>query len=201
MAKTVKTSKRVKRKLSRSAILLIAGLIIILIPCIIFGGILLSAALNTGTPIFGERYTGDLDPAIEDSEIEAITETISAMDDVESVNITLISGQLRVNVNVSDDLTSDEIAEMIETLYEAVIEELPIETYFTSTDDRKMYDLAINVYNYIDADDDGMIYYILTKNAMMEEYEIQLVSEPVDEELASELRGDDDTDEETETEE
>ena len=202
MAKKVKTSKRAKRKLSRSAILLIVGLVIILVPCAIFGGILLNAVLDTGTPIFGDRYTGDLDPAIEDSEIEAITATIEAMDNVDSVTITLISGQLRVNVNVSDELTSEEIAEMVELFYEAVVEELPIETYFTSTDDRKMYDLSINVYNYIDAEDEGMIYYILTKNAMMEEYEIQLVSEAVDEELASELRGDNDTEEEeAETEE
>ena len=202
MAKKVKTSKRAKRKLSRNALMLIAGLITILVPCLIFGGILLSAALDTGTPIFGDRYTGDLEPAIEDSEMEAISATIVAMDNVESVNITLISGQLRVNVNVSDDLTSEEIAEMVELFYEAIIEDLPIETYFTSTDERKMYDLAINVYNYIDAEDEGMIYYILTKNAMMEEYSIQLVSEAVDEELASDLRGDNDTEEEeTETEE
>ena len=52
-----------------------------------------------------------------------------------------------------------------------------------------MYDLSINVYNYIASDNDGMMYYILTKNSNMEKFSIQLVSDPVDEQLAKELRG------------
>ena len=52
-----------------------------------------------------------------------------------------------------------------------------------------MYDLAINVYNFIKKDDESMIYYILTKNAMMDGESIQCVSEPLDADLAAELRG------------
>ena len=66
---------------------------------------------------------------------------------------------------------------------------MPVSTYFTATDSKKMYDLSINVYNYVKEDDDNMIYYILTKNSKMSDYSIQCVSEPVDEELAKDLRG------------
>ena len=52
-----------------------------------------------------------------------------------------------------------------------------------------MYDLAINVYNFVDANNENMTYYILTKNSKMEAYSLQCVSEPVDEDLAKELRG------------
>lgn len=182
-------NKRSKRHLSKSGIFLIVGLIIILVPCLIFGGILLHAAINTGSPIFGDRYKGDLDPAITDGDINNLKESVSALDGVQSVEITLISGQLRVNVDTNDELTSEEIGALLPEIYKLVDEKLPITTYFTSSEDRKMYDLAFNAYNFIDAENDGMIYYILTKNAMMEEYSVQLVSEPIDADLASDLRG------------
>lgn len=179
-----------KRRISKSAVLLIVGCVIILIPCLIFGGILISAALGTGTPIFGDRYEGDLDPAITDEDISALETDIRALSGVENLDITLISGQLRINIDTTDTLTTEEINALVQEVYTAVDNRTPIATYFTSTEDKKMYDLAINAYNYIDSENEGMIYYILTKNAMMEEYDIQLVSEPLDEELASDLRGD-----------
>ena len=184
-----KTVKK-KRKLSKPAIFLIVGIIIIVVPCLIFGGILLSSAMNTGTPIFGDRYEGDLDPAITDEDISALETDIRALSGVENLDITLISGQLRINIDTTDALTAEEINALVKEVYTAVDNRTAIATYFTSTEDKKMYDLAINAYNYIDSENEGMIYYILTKNAMMEEYDIQLVSEPLDEELASDLRGD-----------
>ena len=179
-----------KRRFSKSAVLLIVGCVIILVPCLIFGGILISAALGTGTPIFGDRYEGDLDPAITDEDISALETDIRALSGVENLDITLISGQLRINIDTTDALTAEKINALVQEAYTAVDNRTPIATYFTSTEDKKMYDLAINAYNYIDSENEGMIYYILTKNAMMEEYDIQLVSEPLDEELASDLRGD-----------
>ena len=161
-----------------------------MIPCLIFGGILISAALGTGIPIFGDRYEGDLDPAITDEDISALETDIRALSGVENLDITLISGQLRINIDTTDALTAEEINALVQEVYTVVDNRTAIATYFTSTEDKKMYDLAINAYNYIDSENEGMIYYILTKNAMMEEYDIQLVSEPLDEELASDLRGD-----------
>ena len=62
----IKKEKKVKqkKKMSRSAIVLIVGLIIIAIPILIFVGILGISALHTGTPRDGSRFEGDLDPAI-----------------------------------------------------------------------------------------------------------------------------------------
>lgn len=181
-----KTVKK-KRKLSKPAIFLIVGIIIIVVPCLIFGGILLSSAMNTGTPIFGDRYEGDLDPAITSEDMSKIKGEIEALEGVESVDVVLPSGQLRVNINTDDSLSKDEIKELINSAYEIVKADLPLETYFTSSDTKKMYDLAINAYNFINAEDDGMIYYELTKNAMSENEIIQLVSEPLNPELVEEI--------------
>ena len=181
-----KTVKK-KRKLSKPAIFLIVGIIIIVVPCLIFGGILLSSAMNTGTPIFGDRYEGDLDPAITSEDMSKIKGEIEALEGVESVDVVLPSGQLRVNINTDDSLSKDEIKELINSAYEIVKVDLPLETYFTSSDTKKMYDLAINAYNFINAEDDGMIYYELTKNAMSENEIIQLVSEPLNPELVEEI--------------
>ncbi len=185
--KTVSVKK--KRKLSKSAIVLIVGLCIIIIPCIIFCGILLHAALQTGTPVFGDRYKGDLDPAISDSAISEISDTTMNLTGVEAVDCTLISGQLRVNVDTVDSISLEDAQSLVNEVYEVVDDILPVSTYFTSTDDKKMYDLAINVYNFIDTESEDMIYCLGTKNAMMEDLDVQIVSEPLDSELASELRG------------
>ena len=111
------TNKRAKRRLSKSAIVLIVGLIIILVPCFIFGGILLSAALQTGSPIFGDRYDGDLEPKIADDDLGRVESAVSSISGVQDVTTTLISGQLRVNVDVDDALTSDEINALLSSIY------------------------------------------------------------------------------------
>lgn len=187
--------KKKNKKLSKSAMILIIGICIIVIPLTIYGGILISAAMQTGTPIFGDRYKGDLEPAITDEDLSAVETTISSISGVEKVDAVLTSGQLRINVDTNDSLTDEEIEKMVDDVYEKVSSKLSINTYFTSTKDKKMYDLAINVYNKIDAEDESMIYYVLTKNAMMEEPEIQCVSVALDEDLAAELRGENETSE------
>ncbi len=183
--KTVKT----KKKMSKGGIVLLVSSLIILVPCLIFGGILLKSALETGKPVVGSRFDNDLEPAITSSNTSSLTTTIKAISGVEDCEIVLTSAQYRVNVNAQDSLSSSEIEALAKKVYDAVNNELPISTYFTATDSKKMYDLSINVYNYVKEDDDNMIYYILTKNSKMSEYSIQCVSEPVDEELAEELRG------------
>ena len=188
MSETKKTKNK-KRKLSRAALIIICGIIIILIPCLILGGILLSAALQTGNPIFGDRYKGDLEPAITETNMENIEKSVSSISGVEKCDAVLTSGQLRINVDTKDSLSSEEIETLVDEVYAKVKSELPIGTYFTSGNGKKMYDLAINVYNFIKKDDESMIYYILNKNAMMDGESIQCVSEPLDADLAAELRG------------
>ncbi len=183
--KTVKT----KKKMSKGGIVLLISSLIILVPCLIFGGILLKSALETGKPVVGSRFDNDLEPAITSSNTSSLTTTIKAISGVEDCEIVLTSAQYRINVNAQDSLSSSEIEALAKKVYDAVNNELPVSTYFTATDSKKMYDLSINVYNYVKEDDDNMIYYILTKNSKMSDYSIQCVSEPVDEELAKDLRG------------
>lgn len=197
MEKVNKKEKQVKgkKKLSKGALVLIISLIIILIPCLIFGGILISAALESGKPVDGNRFKGDLNPAITSSNTSSIKNSIEALSGVEKCDIELTSAQYRVNVDTVDTLTDKQIEDLCVDIYNIVNKELPMATYFTASSSEKMYDLAVNVYNKIDGDN---IYYILTKNSKMDTYSVQCVSSAVDEELASDLRGENDIEEPTE---
>ena len=199
MEKVNKKEKQVKgkKKLSKGALVLIISLIIILIPCLIFGGILISAALESGKPVDGNRFKGDLNPAITSSNTSSIKNSIEALSGVEKCDIELTSAQYRVNVDTVDTLTDKQIEDLCVDIYNIVNKELPMATYFTASSSEKMYDLAVNVYNKIDDDN---IYYILTKNSKMDTYSVQCVSSAVDEELASDLRGENDIEEPTEKE-
>ena len=184
-----KVNKKKKKKMSQSAIVLIISLVIIAIPVIVFLSILLNASLNNNTPQNGDRYKYDLNPAITDSVTRSIESSVKSLSNVENCEITLKTSQLRINVDTSDAISKEEALELVNAVYGIVENELPIETYFTiSSSGQKMYDLSINVYNFVDNSGGNMIYYCLTKNSKMEDYEIQLLSEPVDEELAEELR-------------
>lgn len=197
MEKVNKKEKQVKgkKKVSKGALVLIISLIIILIPCLIFGGILISAALESGKPVDGNRFKGDLNPAITSSNTSSIKNSIEALSGVEKCDIELTSAQYRVNVDTVDTLTDKQIEDLCVDIYNIVNKELPMATYFTASSSEKMYDLAVNVYNKIDDDN---IYYILTKNSKMDTYSVQCVSSAVDEELASDLRGENDIEEPTE---
>lgn len=199
MEKVNKKEKQVKgkKKLSKGALVLIISLIIILIPCLIFGGILISAALESGKPVDGNRFKGDLNPAITSSNTSNIKNSIESLSGVEKCDIELTSAQYRVNVDTVDTLTDKQIEDLCVDIYNIVNKELPMATYFTASSSEKMYDLAVNVYNKIDDDN---IYYILTKNSKMDTYSVQCVSSAVDEELASDLRGENDIEEPTEKE-
>ena len=170
MEKVNKKEKQVKgkKKLSKGALVLIISLIIILIPCLIFGGILISAALESGKPVDGNRFKGDLNPAITSSNTSSIKNSIEALSGVEKCDIELTSAQYRVNVDTVDTLTDKQIEDLCVDIYNIVNKELPMATYFTASSSEKMYDLAVNVYN------------------------------KIDEELASDLRGENDIEEPTE---
>lgn len=175
-----------KKKMSKGGIVLLVSIIIILIPVLIFGGILLSAALETGKPVEGSRFTNDLEPAITDSQTSSLETSIKSISGVEDCTIVLKSAQYRVNVDVSDSMSDSQVNSVAVEVYNTVNSTLPVSTYFTATDSMKMYDLAINVYTQLE---EPHIYYLLTKNSNMDEYSIQCVSEAVDEDLAAELRG------------
>lgn len=182
-----KQNTKEKKKMSKGAIALIVGIIIILIPCSVFGYILISASLKNHEPVIGNRYDNDLDPAITSDNIAAIQTKVSALDKVEKCTVELTTSQLRVNVDCDNSITDEESQLLVDVVYQTVSKELSVSTYFTSTSTKKMYDLAINVYNEIGSED--FIYYLLTKNSNMTEPSVQLVSVAKNESIASELRG------------
>lgn len=191
MKEKVVKEKKKKKKLSRSAIVLIIALIIIAIPCSIFGYILISASMKTGTPIMGDRFKNDLNPTISETSRDSIVSSVSRLNNVEKCEIVMTSAQLRINIDTNDAISKDEMLALADEIYEIVDDTLPVKTYFTiQASGAKMYDLSINLYNYIaKADDENFKYYVLTKNSKMEEKEGQFVSEAVSPELAKELRG------------
>lgn len=178
-----------KKKMSRSKIIIIVGSCVVLIPLLVFGTILLVAQLQTGSPIVGSRFKGDLDPEITKDNRKDLETAISSISGVENCEVVLETAQLRINVKVDASKTDADIKTLVTTIYQKVNEKLPISTYFTSTAEKKMYDLSISVYNKTNNDDGLQIYYLLTKNSKMTEPTIQLVSKPLDEDLAKELRG------------
>ena len=76
-----------KKKLSRSAMVLMISSIIILIPCLVFGGILLISAMQNDKPVLGSRYDNDLNPAITETNTANIKSSIESLGNVESVEI------------------------------------------------------------------------------------------------------------------
>lgn len=182
-----KQQTKEKKKMSKGAIALIVGIIIILIPCSVFGYILISASIKNHEPVIGNRYENDLDPAITDENISAIQSAVSSLDKVENCTVELTTSQLRVNVDCNNDITDEDAQLLVDVVYQTVAEKLPVSTYFTSSSSMKMYDLAINVYNEIGSE--NFIYYLLTKNSNMAEPSVQLVSEAKNESIAKELRG------------
>lgn len=187
-----KVTKSKKKKLSSSAIVIIVACLIILIPVFIFLGIIASSAIGNSKPVLGNRFNNDLNPAITSSNQDKIASEIKALSNVDSVEIVMPTAQLRINVDASNSSSKEDIESLGKKVYEIVDKEIPVSTYFTmSNDGKKMYDLEINVYNYIpeDTKDEGWISYLVTKNSKMETFSTQFTSEPKSPELAAQLNG------------
>lgn len=181
-------AKRNKR-MSRAGIVFLIGLIIIIIPVAIYGAILYKAIADTGQPIVGHRFDNDLKPAIESAQVDSLKAQLLKIDDVEDVAVNLVTGQLRILIDVKDETDEERITAICTAAYQAVDESLPIATYFTATDTMRMYDLSIGVYNHFkrDDNDETMIFYELIKNAKMAEASTQLLSKPVDPDLVESM--------------
>ena len=188
-----KKEKKEKKKLSRSAIVLIVGLIIIAIPVCIFLAILGISALQTGTPREGSRFNGDLDPAITAENVSNLKNKLSQISGVEEVEVVLSEGQLRIFIDTNDNLDESQIDTILTNAYNTVNGEVPISRYFTATESKKMYDLQINVYTTAEASEIGSSnsrqYKLLHKNSMEATYGIDDLAHPKDPSLAAELEG------------
>ena len=85
---------------------------------------------------------------------------------VEAVETNLKSATLRISLDISDDASSDTAASICDKAYSLVDSICPVSTYFTNTEEGKMYDLEIAAYTYL-VDDahpvEGQVYVQLTK--------------------------------------
>ncbi len=191
--KKEKREKKEKKRLSRSAIVLIVGLIIIAIPVCIFLGILGVSYLQTGTPREGSRFEGDLEPAITEENLSSLKDKLGQLSSIEDLEVVLSEGQLRIFIDTNDSLSEEQVDSLLTSAYNAVNSELPISTYFTATESKKMYDLQINVYTTAEASDIGSSssrqYKLLHKNSAEATYGIDDLAHPKDPALAAELEG------------
>ena len=195
---------RQKKRLSKSALVLIIGILIIAIPIAIFLAILGISALQTGSPRLGSRFNNDLNPEISNSQVEALTSELKAMSSVEEVEVILAQGQLRIFVDTDDNMSDEQFDSLLTSVYSKVNSSLPIDTYFTATDTEKMYDLAINVYTKAQASDldadSSRKYKLLHKNSKEDTYQIDDLANPKNPELAAQLQGNNEIETEEETE-
>ena len=188
--KVTKTkNKKVEKKgLKNSTIVLFIGILLLLLPAIVFGGILLAAYVTNNSPVVGSRYAGDLNPKINDQQLQDIDIRVEGLNGVEKCEAILTTSQVRINVDTKDNLDKETIQSLIDEVYKIINNVTNIDTYYTSTQSKKMYDLSIDIYNIISLEDDA-IHYNLTKNSNMSEPIIQLLSEPLDEDLVKEIHG------------
>lgn len=190
--KTEKVKKPTK-KLSKSAIVLIVGLIIIAVPVIVFLSILGISALQTGTPREGTRFDNDLSPEITKDQISTLKTDLESLGNIESVDVVLSQGQVKVFIDTDDNLSEEQIDTMLVSAYNKVNSALPINTYFSATNTSKMYDLQINIYTSPEASEVGLEntrqYKLLHKNSTESQYGIDDLAHPKNPALAAELEG------------
>ena len=174
----------------RPKITLLFCTIVLLIPIIFFVYILLSAYTNTGKPILGNRFKGDLDPAVQSSEIKSVQTSIGNMSFVNSVKVELKIATVRIYVVVDSTVAKEDFEKIAQATYDEAIKVWPVEQYFTVINGtQKQYDLEIHIINATENfESEDFAYYILVKNSAMEEPRGQLVSEPINPELAANLR-------------
>lgn len=186
-----KTKAQRKKENRKSAILFWVSLIVFLVPFAVLGYIVISAAMDTGKPVIGSRYDNDHNPAITDSDISNVETAVSNVSGVEDSFANLATGTLRVYADISDTADVETAKSVANEVYNAVTNILNVNTYFSQSSGQKMYDLEIHVYNSDkNTDDDSFVYVVETLNSSMEEPVVQVLSEPIDAELAERLRQD-----------
>ena len=144
-----KNTKKVKTHKQNGKIKVIFWicLVLVVIPIAVFAWMIISAALDTGTPILGNRYKNDLDPAITKSELEEIKSATSNISGVQSASVELATSTLRVYADIDDDASVESCKTIANEVYRAITSTLDANVYFSQHDGMKMYDLEVHVYN------------------------------------------------------
>ena len=189
MSQTKKEKKAKKKgRLDAASWIIIIGLLIIAVPCAAFLYILLSAQAATGTAISGDRFTGDLDPAITETQMANVVTSVETIEGVESAEVILKSATVRVYVDTLDEMTPEVAEGIANQAYEKLTAECDPSVFFTQTASKKMYDIEVHAYNLTEnRDSEEFVYVILSKSSSMEAPIARLVSEPLDPELAAQL--------------
>jgi flagellar basal body-associated protein FliL len=189
---TAKSLKK-KKKTHRTGILFTVCLILVLAPFVVLGWILFSSSLDTGTPVLGNRFEGDLDPAITKDQMNQVETAVKALEGQDDAFVTMTTATLRVYVDVADDANEDTVNAKADEVYNTVASILDPSVYFTKTDDKKQYDLEIHVYTKperTDEEGENFVYVIDTKTSNMSEPQKQTVSVAKDQAVADQLRQD-----------
>jgi copper chaperone CopZ len=181
--------KKKRRRISGATVILIVGICVLLIPIFGFGYLLYTATLGSGTPLFGNRFTNDLNPAITKAQLTTIETSIKGLAGVESSAVNLKSATLRITVDTVDTLDAAAVKALATKLYTTIETTVPAATYFTADETKKMYDMELSVYNLKDGKDKpNYFYFIIVKNSNMKTWKIQEISVPLDAALAQQLR-------------
>lgn len=185
--------KKQRNKLSqRSKILYTIAVIVILIPLILLVYIYFGAKENSGKPTVGSRFDESLNPKITQAQIAEVKKTIAAIENVQGVEVNLISATLRINIDMVDQVDYDTIAATTQVAYESVDSIVAVSKYFTNNKSNdKMYDLEVHVYNFIPETPEqvaAQIYMIQTKTAAAKEPNLSIPSTPKNEDLANKLQ-------------
>ena len=164
-------------------ITIIILLLLLILPFAVFGYIIYQASEETNVPILGNRFAGQLNPAITDTMMTTAQNRLSSLDGVESVTVNTLVATTRVTVNLDDDVVDTErFEEIVANIYDTYVEIVPIETYYTSSESVEMYDLDITIYNNLDyiADDEEkpLLMYEINKNSMSENVNKAYLSSP-----------------------
>lgn len=191
MKKTQPKTKNILSRISIGGWILILSITVVLAFGAVFAWFILDASRSTGTIITGNRYKFELEPKIEVTKVDELRTALENADYSVESSVSLKSGTLRIIVLVQQDMTDAELQTSILAIKDLINTALPIETYFTSTSDVKMYDLEIHVYNSkepVSTETFKYHYFVLVKNAVMSTWAIQELSVPVNPELAALLR-------------
>ena len=183
------TQKNKKNGLKLVHIVFTVCLILILAPAIYFGWMLASTYMDSHSPVLGNRYENDLNPAITKDQLKQVDEAVGKLDGVTGHSVHLATGTLRVYIDLADDATYDVVQSVSESAYAAVTGILDPNVYFSQGNDMKMYDLEIHTSNIPDGRDaEYFVYGIYTKTSAMSAPQYQLVSYPKNPEVAQSLR-------------
>ncbi|NBK97393.1 MAG: hypothetical protein EOM05_10745 [Clostridia bacterium] len=182
--------KKEVKKNKRPNWILRVTVVIIAVPVIILAIILLTSMEKQGEPVVGSRFDKQLNPAIKTSEVDSLKKSLT-YDNVDKVEVNLISATLRISIDTNDGLDAASIEAIANDVYAKVNELLPVETYFTNSAKVKMYDLEINVYNLIpDEKNAGVaqIWCVKHKNASEEEMGTDWPTTARNEEVTNQVR-------------